>query len=76
MSDIRVEWEFIDCDRIEIRINARDVKDKDGKFIDLFTQKKFEISPKEILTFQRIFTNIAFDYCNKFKCKLDAPECH
>lgn len=74
MSVPRIEWEIIDIDRIEIRIGGRkDLKDADGKYVDCFAQKSFEISPKELLTFQRVFTNIAFDYCNKFKVKLGNP---
>ena len=67
----RIEWEMIDKDRIEVRINGRrGLVDKKGKFIDAFTQKTFEINPEELLTFQRAFSNMMFDYCAKFKCKL------
>ena len=76
MSDSRIEWEILERDRIEVRINGRDVTDEEGKFIDTFTQKSFEVSPKELLTFQRAFTNMIFDWCNKFKCRLDEPVCH
>jgi hypothetical protein len=68
----RIEWKFIDEDRIEVLINGRrGLKDGRGKFIDAFTQKTFEINPKELLTFQRVFSNIAFDYCKKFKGNTD-----
>jgi hypothetical protein len=67
----RIEWKLIDKDRIEVLINGRrGLVDKKGKFIDAFTQKTFEISPEELLTFQRAFTNMIFDYCCQFKCKL------
>ncbi len=72
----RFSYKILDKDRIQIIIQGRDVTDADGKFIDTFTEKIFEINPKELLTLQRICGNIAFDWCSTFKCRLDDPVCH
>lgn len=71
----RFEFEVLE-DRIKIKVNGRDTKDKEGKFFDEFTQKSFAIEPKEILEMQHLLTNVAFAFCKKFKCVLDTPECY
>jgi len=72
----RFEFEVLENRQIKIKVNSRDTKDKEGKFLDEFTQKSFIIEPKEILEVQYLLTNAAFDFCKKFKCVLDAPECY
>ena len=76
-DEVRFEYEIQEDKQIKIKVNGRDwAIDKDNKFIDTFTQIAFTIEPKEILEIQRLMTSIAFDWCNKFKCRLDAPACH
>jgi len=72
----RFEFEVLENRQIKIKVNGRDTKDKEGKFLDEFTQKSFTIEPKEILELQYLLTNAAFAFCKKFKCVLDAPECY
>ncbi len=71
----RFSYKMLDKNRIQIVIHGRDVTDDDGKFIDTFTEKNFEITPKELLTLQRFCGNIAFEWCSMFKCRLDEPAC-
>lgn len=76
-ANMRFEYEILDDKQIEIKIWGRkDLKDKDGKFIDTFTQKSFLVEPKELIELQHLVTNIVSDWCNKFKCRLDSPECY
>lgn len=71
----RFEFEILENRQVKIRVNGRDSKDKEGKFLDEFTQKSFTIEPKELLEVQFLLANATFAFCKKFKCALDAPEC-
>ena len=73
----RFKYKIYDDKQIEIEVWGRkDLKDADGKYIDTFTTKSFLIESKELLEIQKLMTQIIFDWCNKFKCKIDAPACH
>ena len=63
----RIEWDIKSEAVIEVKLN--------GMEEDVYTTKKFTIRPKELLTFQRAFGIMMFDYCNKFNCKFDEPAC-
>ena len=76
MPEARFDYQILEDGEIEILIGGRDKLAADGKYIDLFTQKKFRIESNEILAFERFVTRISFEWCKKFKCKLNEPECH
>jgi len=73
----RFEYKVLEDKQIEISVWGRgDLKDKDGKYVDTFTVKYFLIDPKEVIELQHLLFNAGADFCSKFKCKLDSPECH
>lgn len=73
----RFEYKVLDNKQIEIAIWGRkDLKDTEGKYVDTFTIKYFLIESKEIIELQHLLTNAASDFCGKFKCRLDSPECY
>jgi hypothetical protein len=76
MDAPRFDYQILEDGEIEILIGGRDKMAADGKYIDLFTQKKFRIESKEILEFEKFVTRISFAWCKKFNCRLDKPECH
>jgi hypothetical protein len=64
----RFEYEILDDGEVLIIVNGRDK--------DLFTTKRFKISRKEITEFQNfIMLEVAFAWCDKFRCTLDEPKC-
>lgn len=67
----RFEYKILDNGDIEIRINGRDKKGPDGKFLDTFTQKVFCIESKELMILRRVILDASFEWCNKFQKSLD-----
>ena len=73
----RFKYKIYDNKQIEIEVWGRkDLKDADGKYVDTFTTKSFLVESKELLEIQKLMTQIIFDWCHKFKCKIDDPACH
>lgn len=71
----RFDYDLLD-DEIVIRIGGRDKQNAEGKQIDLFTEKQFNIEGSEIIEFSRMLQNAAFDWSKKFNHKLDEGGCH
>ncbi len=67
----RFEYKILDNGDIEIRINGRDKKGPNGKFLDTFTQKVFCIESKELMILRRAILDASFEWCNKFQKSLD-----
>jgi hypothetical protein len=63
----RFEYKLLDDGEIEIRINGRDKLGADGKYIDLFNQKKFRVEVEELIIFQEALFNALCDVMKKEK---------
>ena len=61
----RFEYKLLDDGEIEIHINGRDKLGADGKYIDLFNQKKFRLEAEELVTFQETLFNALCDVKRK-----------
>ena len=71
----RFEYQILDSGEIEILINGRDIKGPDGKSVDAFTQKRFTVTSKELMEFDKVLTRAMFAWVAKFKCSIDKPAC-
>jgi hypothetical protein len=58
----RFEYKILDDGEIEISINGRDKKGLDGKFLDIFNQKKFRIeSLTDLIALKRVLLDASFE---------------
>jgi len=57
-----------------------EIKEDRKILFSLYTDKGaivfFEVEARDILGIQRTMTSAMFDWCKKFNCKLDSPECY
>jgi hypothetical protein len=67
----RFKYEILDDGEIEISINGRDKRDSDGKFLDLFIQKKFRIESTELMILRRAILDASFEWSARFHKSLD-----
>jgi len=61
----RFEYELLDDGEVLLKINGRDKLGADGKYIDLFNQKKFRVEVEELVTFQETLFNALCDLRRK-----------
>ena len=61
----RFEYELLDDGEVLLKINGRDKQSADGKYIDLFNQKKFRVEVEELVIFQETLFNALCDVRRK-----------